>query len=155
MGFPTLTHFNEYRVPVVRQYFSSLLFTSMAQLDFHARPFLVAGQSKYIACIWLAIFFLKKWWNIYNTLCVFLNFWQVFEFFQISEKYLCAQDNLIVYDGGSENAKKLGHLCGADIPKRIVSSTNELYLILDANPKYDFRGFSAHYTTGLLLLLTL
>ncbi|XP_071985256.1 CUB domain-containing protein 2 isoform X2 [Engystomops pustulosus] len=57
----------------------------------------------------------------------------------------CDYDYLAAYDGASTSAKLLGRWCGSDIPGPLISSGNNLLLVLVTDRDTARRGFSVSY----------
>lgn len=62
----------------------------------------------------------------------------------------CDYDHLAVFDGGTEKASLLGKWCGREMLSPIISSRNNLLLVLHTDRNIANRGFSVAYFGGKL-----
>lgn len=60
----------------------------------------------------------------------------------------CDYDYVSVYDGQNESNKLLGKWCGTEIPSPVMSSKNNLLLVLVTDRDTASKGFSVFYIGG-------
>uniref|UniRef100_A0A8C6RYY4 CUB domain containing protein 2 n=1 Tax=Nannospalax galili TaxID=1026970 RepID=A0A8C6RYY4_NANGA len=65
----------------------------------------------------------------------------------------CDFDHLTAFDGASEEAALLGKWCGHHLPPPVISSHNQLLLVLHTDRSTSGRGFSVAYIGGQLELM--
>ncbi|XP_040824205.1 cubilin [Ochotona curzoniae] len=67
--------------------------------------------------------------------------------FSLEESYFgaCVGDFVEIRDGGYENSPLLGEYCGSNLPPRIISHSNKLWLRFKSDMLFSESGFSAHW----------
>lgn len=67
------------------------------------------------------------------------------------EKNSCSYDALTIYDGLGDS-KMLARLCGKELPKGVVTSSNKALVKFESDNSVDGRGFMLKFFSGTLTL---
>ncbi|KAK0420415.1 hypothetical protein QR680_014670 [Steinernema hermaphroditum] len=68
-----------------------------------------------------------------------------FDEFVLEEDRSCSYDRVEVFDGGDSRSAVLGAFCGLRRPPKLVSTSNELFVVMQSDSTVTRRGFRAYY----------
>ncbi|XP_076848247.1 dorsal-ventral patterning tolloid-like protein 1 [Brachyhypopomus gauderio] len=71
----------------------------------------------------------------------------VFSELEIEQHQECAYDHLEAFDGPSDHAPILSHLCGSRVPEPLVSTGDSMHLRFTSDASVQRKGFQATHTT--------
>ncbi|CAH8590540.1 unnamed protein product [Schistosoma turkestanicum] len=71
----------------------------------------------------------------------------IFADFELESHQQCTYDQVIAYDGATNNSAFLGQYCGSRKPGPIISSQNQLLLTFNSDSSVQRKGFRAQHTT--------
>uniref|UniRef100_A0A3B4B0I2 CUB domain-containing protein n=1 Tax=Periophthalmus magnuspinnatus TaxID=409849 RepID=A0A3B4B0I2_9GOBI len=91
-------------------------------------------------CLWHIIFCVNK------GCCVFVL---RFNRFDLEASSSCRYDYVAVYDGQDTAAPLMGTFCGSELPPKLRSSSNHLYLVFRTDSSVSGEGWRASYSQTL------
>uniref|UniRef100_A0A1I7YT12 CUB domain-containing protein n=1 Tax=Steinernema glaseri TaxID=37863 RepID=A0A1I7YT12_9BILA len=77
-----------------------------------------------------------------------------FDEFVLEEDRSCSYDRVEVFDGGDSRSGVLGAFCGLGKPPKLVSTSNQLFVVMSSDSTVTRRGFRAFYESECGGLLT-